>query len=479
MKSVFSCAALLAILLAWQSFASAGSLEDRQGRWLGELKIPDGPTLRLGAELYRRADGTAWASVASPDQGVIDIPVSAIREDGATLALTLSSAELTLTWAEDRFKGVWTQDKAPLAFELRQVEEFPMKARPQTPQAPFPYRNETLAISTVHGLSLGATLSIPDGVARPDVVVLVAGSGPAARDAQLFGHQTFAVLADDLARRGIAVLRYDKRGVARSTGNYERHTVADLVDDLGGVIRALQARREFGRLGLVGHSEGAHVAAAAAARLPHAVDFVVSLAGVGLRGMDMILLQDRVWARDRGASPAEAERAMAYVRRFYRLVLAHRQPGPRVAALTALYAALPPQDQALIRKLDMNQGTLSLAWASQPFLRASLLADPPADWRAVRAPVLALGGALDHQVPAAENVAGIVAALHAGGNRQVESQILPSLNHMLQTASTGREDEYDSIDETLSPALMRRVADFVLAGAGSRRREPGGMALAN
>lgn len=465
MKSVFSHAALVtilpAILLAWQAPAAAGVLEDRPGRWLGELTIPDGPTLRLGAELYRRADGTPWASVASPDQGVIDIPVTAIREDGATLALTLSSAQLTLTWADGRFKGVWTQHEAPLAFDLRQVEAFPMKARPQTPRAPFPYRDETLAISTAQGITLGATLSLPDGVARPDLVVLVSGSGPAARDANLFGHQTFAVLADDLARRGIAVLRYDKRGVARSTGNYEQHTVADLVDDLQGVIRALRARKDFGRLGLIGHSEGAHVAAAAAARLPHAVDFVVSLAGVGLGGLDMMLLQDRVWARDHGASPAEAERAMAYVRRFYRLVLAHAQPGPRVAALKALYAGLPPQDQALIRRLEMDQGSLSLAWASQPFVRAGLRADPPAAWRAVRAPVLALGGSLDHQVPSAENLGGIVAALHAGGNQRVESEILPSLNHMLQTAATGREDEYDSLDETLSPLLMQRIADFV------------------
>lgn len=461
MTSFFSHALLLAFLLALQPVASAGPLKDHPGHWLGELNIPDGPRLRLGAELFTRADGSAWASVASPDQDAFDIPVARIEEHGDTIELALSIGTLTLTWANDHFQGVWKQDEAPLAFTLRKVEDFPRKRRPQAPQAPFPYKNETLAITTVAGITLGATLSLPDGVTRPKVVVLVGGSGPGTRDGTVVGHQPFAVLADYLARRGIAVLRYDKRGVARSTGNYDQHTAADLVKDLDGVVRTLRARRQFSGLGLVGHSEGSRIAAATAARHPDSVDFVVSLAGVGMRGLDFLLAQDRIWAKDHGASPAETERAMVYVRRFYELVLAQADPGPRVAALKALYAGLAPEDQKLIRKLEMNKGSLSLEWAEKPFLRVSLQSDPAADWRAVRCPVLALNGSLDRQVPGAQNLAGIVAALHAGGNRRVATAILPSLNHGFQTASTGREDEYSSIDETLSPLVLHRVADFV------------------
>jgi pimeloyl-ACP methyl ester carboxylesterase len=348
-----------------------------------------------------------------------------------------------------------------LAFDLAKVADFPMKVRPQTPKAPFPYKDETLAIASVNGVTLGATLSIPAGVARPNVVVLVHGSGPGTRDENLAGHQSFAVLADYLARRGVAVLRYDKRGISRSTGDYEQHTVAYLVDDLQAVIRTLKARPQFKRLGLIGHSEGSQIAAAASAGRPESVDFVVSLAGVGLRGLDMLLGQDRIWATDHGANQAEADGAMAYARKYYEVVLAQAEPGPRVAALKALYDGLAPQEQGLIKKLEMNQGTLSLPWAEKPFLRASLQADPPAEWRAVRCPVLVLNGGLDHQVPAAENLGGIVAALKAGGNRQAESEILPSLNHLFQTASSGREDEYGSIDETLAPAVLERIALFV------------------
>lgn len=460
MKSLLS-ASLFASLCAIHTLPAAGPLDEHPGRWLGDLATPDGPTLRLGAELYRRADGSPWASVASPDQGVIDIPVAAIEERGDTVDLKLSFAELSLTWAGDHFRGVWKQDGQPQPFVLRQVADFPMAARPQTPRAPFPYTDETLSIRTAGGITLGATLSIPDGVAQPDVVILIGGSGPGTRDANLLGHRSFAVLADHLARQGIAVLRYDKRGVGRSTGDYEGHVGADLIDDLDGVVRAMRARRGVGRLGLIGHSEGAYIAAASAARRPRDVDFVVSMAGVGLQGLDLMLLQDRVWAESHGASRAEADRAMAYVRRYYDTVLAHAEPAPRLAALKALYQGLSPDDQALIKKLDMNGGTLSLAWAEKPFLRASLQDDPRTAWRAVKCPALVLGAGLDHQVPAPPNVEGIAAALHAGGNRHVEQAILPGLNHLFQTAPTGREDEYGSIAETLAPVAMARIVRFV------------------
>lgn len=461
MTSFFPTALRFLALLVLHAPALAGPLQDHPGHWLGDLDTAKGGTIRLGAELFTRADGSAWASVSSPDQDAFDIPVSRIAGKGDTIELELPMGALALTWANGHFQGVWKQGKDALPFMLRKVEDFPKKTRPQTPGPPFPYRNETLAIPTVPGVTLGATLSMPAGVTRPNVVILVGGSGPGTRDGHNAGHQSFAVLADYLARRGIAVLRYDKRGVSRSTGRYAGHTVADLIDDLDGVVRMLRTRKAFKRLGLIGHSEGAQVAAAVAARRPGASDFVVSLAGVGLNGLDAMLVQDRVWALDHGATPAEADEAMVYVRRFYDIVLAEAEPERRLAALKALHEALAPTQQALIRKLSLNEGTLSLAWAKQPFLRATLQSDPSADWRAVRCPVLALNGSLDHQVPAPENLGGINAALKAGGNRKVESDILPGLNHGFQTASTGREDEYARIEETLAPVLLERVTEFV------------------
>ncbi|HTL98306.1 MAG TPA: alpha/beta fold hydrolase, partial [Holophagaceae bacterium] len=207
-----------------------------------------------------------------------------------TVELDISIARLTLTWSKDHFHGEWKQGGAPLTLELKPVAEFPKTVRPQTPKPPFPYKNETLAIASEEGVTLGATLSIPEGMAHPNVVILVGGSGPGTRDEEVAGHKSFAVLADHLTRQGVAVLRYDKRGVSRSTGNYRQLTSAQLVDDLNAVVRAMKARKQFNRLGLVGHSEGPEIAAAVAAAHPDSVDFLVSLAGVGLNGLDAMLV---------------------------------------------------------------------------------------------------------------------------------------------------------------------------------------------
>lgn len=449
-------------MLAMQASVQAGILQERQGRWLGDMKLNDGRVLKIGAELLTRADGSLWATFTCPTQDTYDVPVKSIVETPDSVELDFSLATLKLTWAGDHFTGLYKQNGQALTLTLHKVAHFPIRARPQTPKSPFPYREQTLAIASGAGVTLGATLTIPAGRARPNVAVLVGGSGPSARDGSVAGHQALAVLGDHLARQGIAVLRYDKRGVAHSSGSYEQHTVVELADDLHAVLRALRARKEFGRVGVIGFSEGPAIAAAVAARDPASVDFVVSLAGVGVNGLELLLLQDRIYAADKGATPAEVERLMVYVRKFYQTLIEHAEPGPRIAALKAVFNALSPEDRKLVLKREMDQGTLSLDWAAQPFLRASLLADPPADWRGVRASVLVLNGSLDHQVPAKENVAGILGALKAGGNYRVESAILPSLNHLFQTAGTGAEDEYARIEETIAPTVLDRIATFVV-----------------
>jgi len=148
------------------------------------------------------------------------------------------------------------------------------------------------------------------------------------------------------------------------------------------------------------------------------------------------------------------------VHRYYGIILAHADPQTRIAALREFLDSLDPRDKALVGKFNMNVGTLSLEQAADPALRALLLADPPRDWRVVHCPVLALNGALDHQVPP-ESLDGIVAALREGGNTRTQSAVLPSINHMLQTAQTGAEDEYARIEQTIAPVVVRRIVAFV------------------
>ena len=462
MKLSVQKAVAIGLAYALHLTAQAGALAAHQGHWLGEMKVPGGPTLKLGAELFTRADGSYWASVAWGDQGVYDIPVRSIKQSETTLELDLVFAAMKLTWVNDHFDGEWRQGPVPLNLRLQQVAEFPKRTRPQTPAAPFPYRDIPLAITSTDGVTLAATLSIPNGQTTPKVVILVHGSGPGTRDEELAGHRPFAVLADYLARRGLAVLRYDKRGIARSTGDYENHTLPQLVDDLDAAVKAMAARQQFAQIGLVGLSEGPQIAAEVATQNPAIVKFVVSLAGTGLPGIEMLMLQDRVWAADHGANPVEVDQLMVYVREYYQTIIENAEVQARIEALKALYARLSPAAKELVEKHKMNEGTLSLPWAAKPFLRAALLSNPQLAWRGVRCPVLALNGSLDHQVPAKENLAGISAALHAGGNKKVESVELHSLNHLFQTAKTGAEDEYSEIDETLAPVVLQRIAQFVI-----------------
>ena len=461
MKHLLKIALVLSMLLAQSVSASPGLLQEHKGRWMGDMKLPDGVTIKFGAHLFTRADGSHWASVASPDQGAYDIPVRRITPKDDGVELDFSFATLQMRWTGERFEAVNRQGDAVMPVTLTRVAEFPSRVRAQTPKAPFPYTEQALAIQSAPGVTLGATLALPAGMASGSVVVLVHGSGPQTRDAVNFGHRSFAVLSDYLARRGIAVLRYDKRGIAYSSGDYEQHTLPDLATDLGAIVKALKARKQFTRIGVVAHSEGPEVAARAAAADPQSIDFIVSMAGVGLNGLEALLVQDRVYARDKGASAAQAERLLIYVRKFYETIIAQPETVVREAALKQLLASQSPDQQAMIAKYDMNQGTLSLGWAAKPFLRASLMSDAPAYWRQVRCPVLALNGTLDHQVPATENLAGLVAALRAGGNRHVESAQMAPLNHAFQSATTGREDEYERIEETMAPAAMEAIAAFV------------------
>ncbi|HEU5436961.1 MAG TPA: alpha/beta fold hydrolase, partial [Telluria sp.] len=394
MFTLLRTAVTVALLLAFQAAAHAGVMDDHQGRWLGSMVIPKGPTLKIGAEFFTRADGVKWATAASPDQGSYNIPVATIKEDGDTVELDLNVATLKLTWVKDHFDGVFTQGGNAFPFVLHAVPEFPRKVRPQTPKGPFPYSSQDLVIASPDGVKLAATLTLPNNKARPNLVVLVPGSGPSSRDLDIAGHQPFAVIADYLARQGVAVLRYDKRGIAHSSGDYGKITTPQLVDDLGAIVKAMNARKQFKRVGMVGLSEGPGIAAAVAARDPAAVDFIVSMAGVGLPGDELILLQDRIVAKDNGAQPPEVERLMVYVRKYYETLMAHAEPQPRVAALKALRASLSAEDEALVKKYRMNVGSLSLGEAERPHLRTFLVGNPQNDWRAVRAPVLVLNGSL-------------------------------------------------------------------------------------
>jgi len=190
----------------------------------------------------------------------------------------------------DQLEGTLTTggDTVPVSLDRRD-EPFAFE-RPQVPEPPYPYLEEEIVFpNTEAGFDLAGTLTIPKGDGPFPAVVLISGSGPQDRDEQLAGHRPFLVLADHLARAGIAVLRYDDRGYGESGGDLEG-TSADLATDAAAAVDYLAAKPETGSIGLLGHSEGGIIAPMVAATDP-AVTFVIMLAGPGETGAEVLLQQ--------------------------------------------------------------------------------------------------------------------------------------------------------------------------------------------
>jgi len=297
----------------------------------------------------------------------------------------------------------------------------------------------------------------------------VAEAYPDAVLTALLGHRPFRVLADHLARRGIATLRYDDRGTARSTGDFAAATSADFADDAEAAVRVLRARAGVRRdaVGIVGHSEGGLVAPIVAAR-SRDVAFAVLLAGPGIPGDSILLLQQRLIATAQGAPSLMVDRMVATNRRLFAAVRGARDSADAAARLAVaegeVTAELPEAQRATARA--------QLAAANRqllgPWMRHFVAYDPRPALRRTRVPVLALNGALDLQVPPRENLDAIGAALREGGNRDVTLAELPQLNHLFQTARTGAPSEYAAIAETFAPAALERVSTWISERFGKK-----------
>jgi hypothetical protein len=330
-----------------------------------------------------------------------------------------------------------------------------MPARPQTPKRPYPYAEETVTFpSLARGVTLAGTLTLPKTPGPHAAVVLVSGSGPNGRDELVAGHRIFLVLSDYLTRRGFAVLRYDKRGVGKSTGNYDTATTADFASDAEAGVAWLKTRSEVDphKIGLVGHSEGGTIAPMAAVADP-AVAFIVMMAGSGVPGDQIIVEQGRLIAMADGESKEKADEDAEKERETLAAVETEKSP----AALKRLLGVKLAAEGAPDAQIDAQVKTLTSPW-----IRFFLTYDPAVSLRKLTIPVLALNGSLDLQVPPAQNLPPIRKALAEAGNQHAEVDELPGLNHLFQSAKTGSPAEYGQIEETISPVALDKIANWIL-----------------
>jgi len=319
---------------------------------------------------------------------------------------------------------------------------------------PYPYRDEDVTYENKSvGIKLAGTLTIPPGTGPFPAVVLVAGSGRHDRDETVYGHKPFLVLADYLTRKGIVVLRYDKRGLGQSGGDNAAATTADFATDAEAGLYYLKSCPEVNahKIGLIGHSEGGVIAPMVAARNPD-VAFIVMMAGSGVPGDEILAAQSLLIAQSMGASPERAERAAAEEREVLAMVKAESDNSALEKKLREKLAGKVPEAQI----------GMQIKQISSPWYRYFITYDPATALRKVTCPVLAINGEKDLQIPPKQNLPAIRQALEAAGNKNFEVEEMPGLNHLFQTAKTGSISEYAEIDETMSPVVLEKIASWIL-----------------
>jgi dienelactone hydrolase len=440
------------------------------GEWIGTLATP-AAKLRLGLTVARdSSSGGLTGVMTSLDQANAKIPAT-LALHGDTLVVSMPAAQATyaavLDPAKDSLRGTFTQG-APLPLDMGRASPPTARVRPQEPKPPFPYSSREVSVESVPGVRLAGTILMPAGAGPFPAVVMVTGSGPQNRNEELLGHKPFLVITDYLARHGIASLRYDDRGIAGSTGNFAASTSADFANDAQAAVAFLRKQPGIasGHVGIIGHSEGGLIAPIVAARDTN-VAFIVLLAGPGLPGDSILLLQGELIAKASGAPQAMIDTNLAVNTRLYAAVKGASDSADAVARVNSvtdrMVASLPAAQQSQARTQLQTVKAQVLA----PWMQYFLKYDPRTALRQVRVPVLALGGSLDLQVPPKQDLAAIDTALTRAGNRDHEVKELPGLNHLFQPAKSGSPSEYATIDETFSPTALRIVADWI--SARSRR----------
>lgn len=382
---------------------------------------------------------------------------------------------------DGKLTGLWKQGGTSLELVLEKaaandaVPQVTVKRRPQTPKPPFPYRvREMVFLNQADGIKLAGTVTSPPGPGPHPAVALVSGSGPQDRDESLLEHKPFLVLADALTRAGIAVLRYDDRGVGGSEGSPATATSEDLSRDAEAAFDVLRQLEDIDpqRVGIVGHSEGGMIAAMLAARRPE-VAAIVMMAGTGVDGGRILLSQGELVLRAEGISDDNQLRRQRITQSALidtiRESQADADEGTLVRLATEKVRAGLGQNDAATADPALEEAVQNgVRQAGSPWFRYFIAFDPATAIEKVNCPVLALVGEKDVQVDPKLNLPAIRDALAAGGNTRSTVEELSGLNHLFQRCTRGAVSEYDSIEETIAPEALARIRDWLLERLGDK-----------
>ncbi len=454
------------VLLAVSSISSAQSAA---GSWYGTLDI-QGTKIKLVFHI-ESVDGFYRTSMDSPDQGVKGMKTDTTIVEGDSIAITINNIAVEyrgyVAPAGGRIDGIFTQNgfsfPLNLSTEAVSLEDL---LRPQDPRD-FPYFSENVVFkSNAEGVELAGTITMPYEGDVKQAVVLVTGSGPQNRDSEMliYNHRPFLVLSDFFTRNGIAVLRYDDRGVGGSSGKYALSTINDFTEDAKGAIQYLRSRADLQgvQVGMVGHSEGGIITP----RCSDLLDFMVLMSAPGTSIPETLLEQSRMVNKASGVQDSILDANDIVMAKLYGYVIEHgiQEDSLLLSNLTQIFknnAGLYPQKtKEEMGDLDAYAQSI-LAPMLSPWFRDFLTIIPYNAIREVKIPVLAINGTLDMQVPYSSNLSSIEEALKDGGNDSYQIIAMEGLNHLFQSAITGSPGEYGVISETVNEEAMRTMSEWI------------------
>jgi uncharacterized protein len=463
---------IVILILSVCGIASSASAQNIAGDWIGQMN----GAFKVRIHFERTGSGFSGELInPSGNETVLD----GITSDGTHLHFAVNKLSLSYDGVWNNQEQVWKgnltfQQVYPLVLKRATAEDMgpAVHKRPQEDAinagaAPYVQRDVHFNNSAAHN-QLAGTLSLPKGEGPFPAVVLISGTGHNTRDEDVWGHKVFLVLADALTREGVAVLRYDKRGVGGSSGNYDAATTADFTSDAEAAVTWLktQSQIDASRIGVLGHSEGGIIAPAVAAA-DKSVAFVIMIAGPSIRGDKLFVLQSAMTAKAYGAPDDYIAKRKIFDQELYSAILSAPSEAIAFDRATALVARAVGD-----KIIDANEADTLPKDDTTPWERYFLSYDPAPTLAQLTVPVLVLNGSLDVQVPAKENLAAAREALRNNSDATVIE--LPGMNHLLQDAKTGAPNEYNEIEETMSPAAIKIITGWLSKNAfAPRRKAPG------
>ena len=421
---------LTSVVFAMMAFAANA----QEGTWNGELNVM-GNKVPLVFNF-----STNGCTIDSPSQGVNGIQAEKTVKDDGTISVKVGMIGATFEgkMTDGEIKGTYVQNGFPLPLTLKPGKL--VVKRPQTPVPPFPYKEESVSFTNAQ-YTFNGTLTLPENYSKnTPVVLMVTGSGQQDRDEELFSHKPFAVIADALARQGIASLRYDDRGWGDKSVNFADFTTDDFRQDAAAAIPLLQLR--FNKVGILGHSEGGTIALMLAAE--GKADFIVSLAGIAISGKETLIMQNR---QAMSAIGLPKETVDSYCNSISKALdeIASGKKANEININDVPVALKPITIKALQQ-------------ADTPYIRHFLTVDAGKLLPEIKCPVLALNGTKDTQVDCDANTTRIEKGL-ADCKHSIKK--IDGVNHLFQHCNTGIVTEYQQIEETIAPEVLQEVAKWI------------------